>query len=345
MAGMKKTNPETNGESSVDRTPSAQRNSRDSAADRDGTRMEVRRIWRRGRHNAFTDLARFRGSWYCVFREAGEHMRGVGRIRILRSDNGREWSSAAIIAQRGVDLRDPKLSTTPEGRLMLVAGGTRFEGDRYVGRRPRVSFSDDGRRWTPPELVLDDGDWLWRVTWHERTAYGITYRLQSKRVWTVSLVASRDARRFGEICRLGVGGKPNEATVRFRPDGSAVALVRREGGDKRGWVGTSNPPYTSWSWSTLGDRLGGPNFIVLPGGAMWAATRIIRDGDARTVLGPLTSRSFTPSIELPSGGDCSYPGLVWYRNRLWVSYYSSHEGRSSIYLGVIRLPENADYPG
>lgn len=264
-------------------------------------------------------------------------MRGAGRIRILRSVDGREWSPAALISERGVDLRDPKVSTTPDGRLMLVAGGTHFEDDRFVGRRPRVAFSTDGTKWTHLELILEEGDWLWRATWHQRTAYGITYRLKSKRVWTVSLVASDDALHFREVCRLDVDGKPNEATVRFRPDASAVALVRREGGDKKGWVGTSKPPYTVWSWHSLGDRLGGPNFIVLPGGEMWAATRIIRGDDARILIGPLTARSFVPTIELPSGGDCSYPGMVWYRNRLWVSYYSSHEGRASIYLAVVRL--------
>jgi len=37
-------------------------------------------------------------------------------------------------------------------------------------------------------------------------------------------------------------------------------------------------------------------------------------------------------LRLPSGGDTSYPGLVWHGGLLWVSYYSSHEGRASIYL-------------
>jgi len=42
-------------------------------------------------------------------------------------------------------------------------------------------------------------------------------------------------------------------------------------------------------------------------------------------------------IELPSGGDTSYPGLVIYDGKLWYSYYSSHEGKTSIYLVTIPL--------
>ena len=43
-------------------------------------------------------------------------------------------------------------------------------------------------------------------------------------------------------------------------------------------------------------------------------------------------------LKLPSGGDCSYPGLVWHEGVLWVSYYSSHEGRTMIYLARVQLP-------
>ena len=35
--------------------------------------------------------------------------------------------------------------------------------------------------------------------------------------------------------------------------------------------------------------------------------------------------------------DTSYPGLVWHEGQLWVSYYSSHEGKTSIYLARVRL--------
>ena len=42
-------------------------------------------------------------------------------------------------------------------------------------------------------------------------------------------------------------------------------------------------------------------------------------------------------LQLPSGGDCSYPGMVWHDGLLWLSYYSSHEGRTGVYLAKVRL--------
>lgn len=42
-------------------------------------------------------------------------------------------------------------------------------------------------------------------------------------------------------------------------------------------------------------------------------------------------------LKLPSGGDSSYPGMVMHNGLLWMSYYSSHEGKTSIYLAKIAL--------
>ena len=47
---------------------------------------------------------------------------------------------------------------------------------------------------------------------------------------------------------------------------------------------------------------------------------------------------YEPILTFTSGGDTSYPGLVWHDDRLWMSYYSSHEGKTSIYLAQIKMP-------
>src|SRR3954454_24458511 len=71
--------------------------------------VSVEKIWDAGKHNAFTDLARWRGKWYCTFRESEAHVGGDGGLRVLESADGRAWESVALITENGVDLRDPKL--------------------------------------------------------------------------------------------------------------------------------------------------------------------------------------------------------------------------------------------
>lgn len=39
----------------------------------------------------------------------------------------------------------------------------------------------------------------------------------------------------------------------------------------------------------------------------------------------------------PSGGDTSYPGIVLIGDHALISYYSSHEGQTAIYLGKVPL--------
>jgi hypothetical protein len=309
--------------------------------------LSVKKIWDAAPHNAFTDLARFSNQWFCTFREAQGHVRGNGSIRVLTSADAERWDSAALLSEDGTDLRDPKLSLTPDGRLMLVMGGSVYENKLLKGRQPRVAFSKDGRTWTAPQRVLDQGDWLWRVTWHKGRAYGIAYNQAGSKSptneWAVRLVESRDGFAWRLLATLAVPGRPNEATVRFLPNDECVALVRREGlapsMDKEAWIGHSPPPYTDWRWHPAGMQIGGPNFLVLPGGAMVASGRLYRPkpDTNKTFVGPMTLEAVIPELVLPSGGDCSYPGLVWHDGLLWTSYYSTHEGRTSIYLAKIRL--------
>ena len=301
--------------------------------------VSVRRIWSRAPHNAFTDLIRFNNRWYCALREAKNHAGDIGRVRVIRSADGTDWTSAALFSERGVDLRDPKLSVAPGRRLMLLMGGSCYTEGKYTGRQPRVAFSLDGRAWDAPRSILSEGDWLWRVTWRGSQAYGVTYRVMDKDTWTVTLVTSGDGLSYREVCRLRVPGKPNEATVRFRRNGEAVALVRREGGNRSAWIGSSRPPYAAWQWKAARHRVGGPNFLILPSGCMWAAGRGWLPEGPRTLVARMDHWRYVPALELPSAGDCSYPGLVWHRGLLWVSYYSSHEGKASIYLARIRLRE------
>ena len=300
--------------------------------------VSVVRIWDGGAHNAFTDLIRWRDRWYCAFREGDGHVGGDGRIRVLVSEDGEKWTSSALIGETGIDLRDPKLSIAPDNRLMMVAGGSVYEGTRYIGRQPRVMFSSDGSAWSTPQRVLAEGDWLWRVTWHGGRAYGVTYKAETDgSEWKATLVSSADGRKWQPITTFDVSGRPNETTLRFMPDGEMVALVRREAGNRFAWLGRSRAPYTTWTWREIPHQVGGPNFIRLPDGELWASGRSY-PGGPKTVISRLTlDAGYEPALTLPSGGDTSYAGMVWHEGLLWVSYYASHEGKTAIYLARVKL--------
>ncbi len=301
-------------------------------------------------HAAFTDLARFAGDLWCCFRVGSGHVPGEsgsdGVIRVMRSEDGRDWEVAGDLTQDGIDLRDPKLSVTPEGRLMVLMGGSNYNGRQLVDRMCRVSFwKASERRFSdsvPIEVdpaIRTPQDWLWRVSWQGDTGYGVVYQAGGESDWGIHLVSTRDGIDYEAVTRWSLTGRPNETTLRFLPDGRMVALVRREGGDRLGRLGVSSPPFEDWSWRPLPVRLGGPNLVRLPSGDWLVASRAYSSGGARTVLlrVGLTGEA-AEVLSLPSGGDTSYPGMLLEEGRLWVSYYSGHEGTTSIYLAEVTGP-------
>ena len=86
-------------------------------------------------------------------------------------------------------------------------------------------------------------------------------------------------------------------------------------------------------------RIGGPHMIALPDRRLVAAVRLYDDPVRTSVCEvDLEKGHLHEMLALPSGGDTSYPGLVWRDGLLWVSYYSSHQGKTSIYLAKVRIP-------
>ena len=308
--------------------------------------LSVQKIWDKATHNAFTDLIRFNGKWLCTFREAESHESwSNGIIRIIASDDCDSWESCGEIVEYGVDLRDPKLSVMPNGRLMLLAGGSQFFGVKNddetvlnLTRSPRVSFSDDGANWTNPKRLLAEDHWLWRATWHNGTAYCISKLGEGSNPRRGFLYSSTDGIDWQWITEIQVPGI-SESTLRFQPDDQMIALIRTSMG---GYIGTSNPPYRDWDVNKLDLTVGGPNFIRLPDGSMWGSGRHHIQSEpkgkrSRTALAKMTTSTYDPVLILPSGGDNSYPGLVWHDDLLWISYYSSHETNTSIYLAKVRI--------
>lgn len=308
-----------------------------SAQERERTMrlLDVRKIWDQAPHNAFTDLVRFQDRWFCVFREGKAHVSDDGALRVITSVDGEKWESAALIASTNSDLRDAKISVVPDGRLMLCGAGALHDKSTRT-HQSLAWFSKDGRTWGDKVEIGDPDFWLWRITWHKAKAYGIGYGCRDDR--SVRLYSSNDGRRFDVVVeRLFDVGFPNEASLVFDGD-AACCLLRRDGNPNTGLFGVSQAPYTKWQWKDLGTRIGGPCLLRLADGRLVAALRLY-DGGARTSLCWIDPQSgkLAETLKLPSGGDTSYAGFVLHEGLLWVSYYSSHEGKTAIYLAKVQI--------
>jgi hypothetical protein len=312
--------------------------------------IAVRRIWNGAPHNAFTDLVRWHDQWICAFREGASHVGNRGALRVLASSDAVTWISLAKIEDDVLDLRDANLSIAPDGRLMIV-GGAQTLGDTARSTRSFVTFSADGKTWTPREFVTEPGRWMWGAAWHDGVAWGVAYGAPA-RAGASSLLTSRDGQKFDVAVDefFAKAPRPTEARLRFAGDGTAYCLHRCDGPASRtsddgvtanmAWLGRAAAPYRDWTWRPLDRFIGGPNLIELPSGQWLAAGRILQPKPVTALMHlDVEQGRATPILTLPSGGDTSYPGLVWHDGRLWVSYYSSHEQGTNIYLAEVRIDE------
>ena len=85
--------------------------------------LRVAKISTSTAHCAFTGLTRYNDTFFCTWREGAGHVSGDGRLRVVRSADGTNWTSVALIARAGVDLRDSKIEVTPDNRLMSTGRG------------------------------------------------------------------------------------------------------------------------------------------------------------------------------------------------------------------------------
>ena len=122
----------------------------------------------------------------------------------------------------------------------------------------------------------------------------------------------------------------SETTLRFLPDGEMVALVRP------GYIGTSRPPYREWSFCEMADRIGGTELHPAAGRQSVGERQALHGGRASHGAGSDDDLNVrTGMLTLPSGGDTSYAGMVWHDDLLWMSYYSSHEKGTNVYLARV----------
>ncbi|MBQ8046973.1 MAG: hypothetical protein IJ196_03505 [Prevotella sp.] len=312
---------------------------------------DVQQIWSNGTYSSFTDLIKYKGTFYCAFREGRGHVfdergKAEGKIRIIASKNGRKWHSVLLVGEDGMDYRDPKLSVTPDGRLMVSIGVSVYVDRKARAQYSYVCFSSDGRHYTKPERCLVDDDhsrrhdWIWRVTWHDGIGYAVDYFTQPEQgCW---LLSTTDGIRYTKVCSFDIPDFPNEATVRFLPESGRMAvMVRRDAGNGMGYWATASSPYTQWEWHQMPLRLGGPDFLLLDENHFVACSRCLHiPGHPTTSVytGDAATGRVSQQFVLPSAGDTSYPGMLVERNELWISYYSCHETEwPSIYLARIPM--------
>ena len=291
-----------------------------------------------GKHNAFTALRRFKGKLWLAFRAAKEHNSQDGDIVVLRSsDHGRSWEEAFVLNVVPDD-RDPQFLVTDKRLFLYDAGMRGTELTTFV------TYTDDGETWSKPQAVYEPRFIIWKPLEHAGRFYSGAHKKDEASAGKgreVHLVASEDGIDWKKVSTIRSGNWESETTLFFSENHQATAFLRQKYGSPPAAILESSPPYAEWKTRVPNVNHFSGHSVQSLGGTTYFFSRTMEYSkkQAGSSVFTLADGELTPYCVLPSGGDCAYLEAVHAndgRNML-VSYYSSHEGATNIYLATIPL--------
>ena len=319
----------------------------------------LRRVYHNGEHNAFTDLIRWKGAYCLTFRSCpnGHMVFPTSSIRVLRSDDTRNWTEVHRFSVPQRDTRDPHFLLFRD--KLFIYTGTWWSGD---GELPREKynlnqhlgfavFSEDGENWSSPQALEGTyGHYIWKAASQGDKAYLCGRRkldftdseegAGAAAVVQSAMLESDDGLvwRFHSLFQEARG---DETAFLFNDDESLLAVSRS--GSQPAQLIRAKAPWKEKNRVDLPEYIGGPLL------ARWG-DRYLVGGRRNSPEGPVTTLSWLVGdnlvkfADLPSGGDNSYPGFVTLDDgRGLVSWYSSHEKNAdgkpitAIYLAELRI--------
>ena len=319
----------------------------------------VRRVFHNGEHNAFTDLVRFQDQLYLTFRScpAGHMVHNTASIIVLVSnDGGVAWRQVHRFSVPLRDTRDPHFLVFKH--RLFVYTGTWFAGKTTI--KPAdydlnlhlgyAAVTDDGESWQSPIMLEGTfGHYIWRAAAFGDRAYlcgrrkqgfDVAPRGEGPEVESLMLESDdgliwRKAATFQEV-------DGDETAFQFDDDGQITAVARR--GRREAQLLRSAPPYDHWSRTDLSHYVGGPLLVDWQQRQLVGGRQMLPGQEPQLVLYWLVNGQLRQCAELPSGGDCSYPGFVSFDDTHGLlSWYSSHEKDASgktitaIYLADVAI--------
>jgi len=286
----------------------------------------LRRLTADNLHNMDTGLKWFQGNLYVAYRQGDAHVCPYGKLIVQRSrDRGENFEYVAV-GRGAADTRDAHLYAVGDQRLYLVgfeSGGVNITG---------TMWTDNGVNWSPwTRFTGANGWWLWHPEYFNGKYYCAGYGEwdrpnHSAAAW----FESDNGVDWRWVCTLHEGAdQPNEASLAFQPDGTAVMLLRCERQSKHPLLLRAAPPYAKWDKVELDIPLAGPNLWFVDG-QIWIAGRwFISRRHAHQAIFKLVNDRPEMQVVLPSGPnpDFGYMSVAqWPQNkhRYAMAYYSNH---------------------
>ena len=299
-------------------------------------------------HKAWTDIAFWRGAYYCIFRVGTAHWSSDGHCELFRSEDSETWHPLQAPLLEG-NAHDPKLLATVDRLIALVSATPHTGGG---ASQCYSCYTEDGQSWSAPSPCAPEALTLWYPKKRGSTYYAAAYGHGHD----VELFASESGLRWDRVagmCRTDTD-REGETCLHFFEDGKALAVVRQGVNIAPGWadltpnmckvIRCEGAPYTEWHEQRLAEEVSieGQQCLGI-NGALYVCGRNFHRAPIRraeilrqTALFRFDGDCFTEELVLPSGGDTGYCGmLVRPDGKLLVSYYTGTRERADVMVSLV----------
>lgn len=297
---------------------------------------EVRKAFADGKHNAFTAFVKYRDRYWLAFRTATAHNSADGDILVLTSADAKTWMEAMRLDIDKRDDRDPQFLIAGDRLILYVAS---MKGPELV---TYALTTADGKAWDKPRPVYEPRYIVWKPVAVGKTYFAGSHKkdeASSGKGREVHLIKSADGLAWEKVSTIRAGNWESETTPHFAPDGTATVFLRQKYGSPQAQILEAKPPYTEWKIRpTTVTHFSGHSVQTIAGTTyLFTRDRRPKPDEYGQVIYTFADGRLTPYCRLPAGGDCAYAEAVRSGDDMLVSYYSSHEGATNIYLAVVPL--------
>ncbi len=303
-------------------------------------RIDTWNVVNDGKHNAFTDMIYWNGSFYLAYTVSSFHSGSVySKIVIKKSSDAKNWKELVQLDGNGSDIRDPKLTVVKDRLFVFALNNAKIFA--FPTETVYSFTSDAGSSWSKFKNINLNG-WL---IWRPKTADSVTWfaPFYWHDLGEAYLLKSTDCINWSIAGKMYKGDQTSETEIQFLNDSIMISVVRMEFSDNY-WdypegftrIFKSSFPFNDWSSNIKSDltRLDGPMLFTYNGNVYAIGRYQPKPSGLMRLLGGLFNRKRTSIfiiknyelihlVDVLSSGDTSYSGAVIDKDTLYFSYFTS----------------------
>ncbi len=234
-----------------------------------------KRVYCDGRHNAWPDIAYFKGKYFISFSNQDAHFyRKKAKGLITSSEEGIDWSEPIQLTYKNWPICDASSLFVFKDRLYAEMWALPPSDKERV---TLVTTTGDGKSWSNP-TPIDPQISVWKVKEYKGVLYRVSREISASA--KIYLWKSEDGLHWEKVSLVHKELFSSETAIHFLEDGRILGVARSESGPSisfrsASFIFLADPPYRQWKIINMNMKIDAP-VICQVGDVILLAGRDVR---------------------------------------------------------------------